>query len=74
MSLSNYRWQHCCHVLQLIIQLKCVPLEYSFRTKPGAKSKPDITDLYKSTIHSSSYDVIYNMIKTSDDNTPHVIP
>ena len=42
MSLSNYRWQHCSHELQLIMcyrpQLKCVPLKVLIRTKPGVRS------------------------------------
>ena len=59
MSLSTYRWQHSFQKLQFEIyrlQLKCVPLEDSFRTKPGVKSiqvrsvrlrkEPDDTDLY----------------------------
>ena len=54
MSPSNYRWQHSFHELQVgySLQLKCVPLEDLFRTKPGVKSiqvrsvkEPDITDL-----------------------------
>ena len=41
MSVSNYRWQHRFHDLQLIthrLQLNCVPLEDLFRTIPGVKS------------------------------------
>ena len=55
-SLSNYRWNHFFHELGLDnrLELKCVPLEDLFRTKPGVKStqvrsvkEPDITDLWQ---------------------------
>ena len=37
MTLSNYRWQHSFQVLQFEKQLKWVPLEDYYITKPGLK-------------------------------------
>ena len=42
MSLSTYSWQYSFQKLQFeTLQLKFVPLEDLFRTKPGVKSTQD---------------------------------